>query len=47
MKLRKNSKSTQINIQQMIAEPPKIDKYTRWGLTTNDIKPSYETRKHH
>ena len=41
--------STPINIQQIIAEPPKIDKRTRRGKkitpTTNDIQPSYETRK--
>ena len=41
--------STPINIQQIIVEPPKIDKRTRRGKkitpTTNDIQPSYETRK--
>ena len=40
---------TPINIQQIIVEPPKIDKRTRRGKkitpTTNDIQPSYETRK--
>jgi hypothetical protein len=41
--------STPINIEQIIVEPPKIDKRTRRGKkitpTTNDIQPSYETRK--
>ena len=41
--------STPINIQQIIAEPPKIDKRTRQGRkitpTSNDIKPLFETRK--
>ena len=39
---------TPINIQQITAQPPKIDKRTRRGkkkTTTEDIKPSYEKRK--
>jgi hypothetical protein len=38
---------TPINIQQIIAEPPKIDRRTRRGKkqTTGDIKPFYEIRK--
>ena len=38
---------TPINIQEIIASPPKIDKRTRRGKNqkTGDIKPFYETRK--
>lgn len=44
----KISQPTPINIQQIAAEPPKIDKRTRRGkkatTTTADIKPSHESR---